>query len=256
MQWSNNEGERSACRRNQRCSIPTLFLLHRLLPFRLVSVLTYHLRPGHPALGSLTFASDGGNMGDMPRGEHSRGIFKERMIKQLWPCQNRKATSGRWLRLSSFSEPLNVILWMFSGKEPLPRACAWVSVFDSLIIRGAIRREKGDESDVFLKASLGNLAEGSGSRCSDMERSSRYSDFKKTNQCEIMPSFSYQKNLTPQLYTIWMPCRCAGKKSRHHRNELFLGQELWRQKKGFFIFLCMIFSKKAKMVTYLCNLKN
>lgn len=81
---------------------------------------------------------------------------------------------------------------MFSGKEPLPRACAWVSVFDSLI-RGAIRREKRDESDVFLKASLGNLAEGSGSQCSDMERSSRYSDLKKINQCEIMPSFSYQK---------------------------------------------------------------
>lgn len=91
---------------------------------------------------------------------------------------------------------------MFSGKEPLPRACAWVFVFDSLI-QGAIRREKGDESAVFLKASLGNLAEGSGSRCSNMERSSRYSDFKrKINQCEIMPSFSYQKNPTPQLYTI------------------------------------------------------
>lgn len=156
-----------------------LFLLHRLLPFWLVNVHTYHLRPGHPAPGSLTFASDGDEMGDRPRGEHSRGIFKEKWSRQPWPCQNRKATSGRWLdRLRSSSEPLNVILWMFSGNEPLPRACAWVSVFDSLI-QGAIRREKGDESAVFLKASLGNLAEGSGSRCSDMERSSRYSDFLK-----------------------------------------------------------------------------
>lgn len=195
---------------NQPCSIPTLVLIECLLPFRLVNVHTYHLRPGHPALGSLTFASDGGDMGDMPRVEHSRGIFKEKWSRQPWPCQNRKATSGRWLcSLSSFSEPLNVILWMFFGKEPLPRACAWVSVFDSLI-QGTIRREKGDDSDLFLKASLGNLAEGSGSWCSDMERSLRYSDLKKSVWDHALIFIS--KNLTPQLYTIWMPYKCSRKK--------------------------------------------
>lgn len=117
-------------------------------PSGVVSVLTYHPRPGHPAaLGSLTFASEGRH-GRRAQSLTQQKHFKQKWSRQLWPCQNKKATSGRWLCvLSSFSEPSNVILWMFSGKETLPRACAWVSVFDSLIQR-VIRGERSEMSQI------------------------------------------------------------------------------------------------------------
>jgi hypothetical protein len=53
--------ERHACRVTLLHSQPSCRGTH------LVTVLTYHPRPGHPAaLGSLTLASEG-DMGDMPR---------------------------------------------------------------------------------------------------------------------------------------------------------------------------------------------